>query len=79
MKYTKKPTRLVADPAKPGASGAVSLDGNTEVQVTETKDPTNKGWLNVIVTSGKSAGRRGWVHEALDDVKGFVPKGRSRR
>ena len=79
VKYTNKPTRLVADPAKPSASGAVSLDVNTEVQITETKDPTNKGWLNVIVTSGKYAGRRGWVHETLDDVKGIVPKGRSRR
>jgi hypothetical protein len=78
VKYTKKSTRLVPDPARSGASGAVSLDVNTEVQVTETVDPTNKGWLNVIVTSGRYAGRRGWVHEPLDDVKGIVPKSRAR-
>jgi hypothetical protein len=69
VKYTTKRTKLVDDPAKPGKKGAVELDINTAVEVTEKADPANKAWQNVVVVSGAYAGKTGWVSEPLSDSR----------
>ncbi|MBB6185994.1 DUF4157 domain-containing protein [Rhodanobacter sp. MP7CTX1] len=78
VKFTTKQTRVVLDPAKPKASGSFYLDINTEVQVTEVKDPKNAEWQNVIIASGKHIGERGWVSEPLSDIPAPVPKSKSK-
>jgi len=76
VKFTTKRTTLVRDPAKPKGAGSVDLDVNTKVELLPTSDPTNKGWSNVIVVSGRWVGRMGWVHEAIADRETIIPKGK---
>ncbi|MFZ0870793.1 MAG: DUF4157 domain-containing protein [Rhodanobacter sp.] len=77
VKFTTKQTRVVLDPAKPKASDSFYLDINTEVQVTEVKDPKNAGWQNVVIASGKNIGKRGWISEPLSDTRGLIHKSKS--
>ena len=74
VKYTTKKTQVVLDPEKPKAKGGFDLDISTQIQVTEAKDPTNKGWQHIIVTSGTHRGRTGWVSDPLSDMQPIIPK-----
>jgi hypothetical protein len=73
VKYIKEKTKLVADPANPGRKGAVELDINSAVEVTETVDPAHKDWQNVVVIDGPHTGERGWVMSAALSVTQSVP------
>ena len=74
VKFTTKTTHVALDPAKPGAKRGFDLPINTRVEVTETKDPTNKGWQRVIVISGTQRGKIGWISDPLSDTESFIPK-----
>jgi hypothetical protein len=78
VKYTTKKTHVVVDPAKSSARGGFDLDINTQVEVTEAKDPTNKGWQHIIVTSGTHRGKMGWVSDTLSDIQSIIPKSKRR-
>jgi KOW motif len=70
--YTTKTTKLVDDPAKPTKKGAIELDINTRVEVTERIDPAHKTWQNVMVVSGTHAGKTGWVGERLSSSETVI-------
>ena len=71
---TRDHTQLVADPSRLRAKGAIDLPINTQVELTETPDPTKKNWKNVIVISGRHAGKMGWIAEPLSDIEAIIPK-----
>lgn len=66
MFTTPKKATLMDSPDK--GKSLANLDINTRVEVTDKTDSAHKDWRNVVVVSGPSAGKVGWVkQESLSD------------
>jgi hypothetical protein len=49
----------------PGTGKSYNLDVNTRMELTDKTDNTHKDWRNVIVVSGRWAGKVGWVKQEM--------------
>jgi hypothetical protein len=49
----------------PGTGKSYNLDVNTRMELTEKTDDAHKDWRNVIVVSGRWAGKVGWVKQGM--------------
>ncbi len=66
MFTTPKKAALMDSPDKKKSSA--NLDTDTRVEVMDTIDDKHKDWRNVVVVSGPSAGKVGWIKlESLSD------------